>query len=47
MRKTLKTKNREINFKDLAVEILLHWRGIFIAMVLGGILGVSPQSRVP
>lgn len=31
-------KNREINFKDLAVEILLHWRGIFIAMVLGGIL---------
>lgn len=31
-------KEREISLIDLMIDILLHWRGIIIAMLLGGIL---------
>lgn len=30
-------KEREINLVDLMVEVLLHWRGIILLMLLGGI----------
>lgn len=31
-------KEREISLADLVIEILLHWRGIIILMVIGGVL---------
>lgn len=31
-------KEREISLIDLMIDILLHWRGIIIAMLVGGIL---------
>lgn len=31
-------KEREISLVDLVLEILLHWRGIIIAMLIGGLL---------
>lgn len=37
---------REVRLADLVIEILLHWRGIIIAILLGGILmgGISYLS---
>ena len=29
-------KEREISLADLVIEILLHWRGIVLLMVIGG-----------
>lgn len=34
----MKMREREISLSDLCVEILLHWRMILVAMLLGGIL---------
>lgn len=31
-------KEREISLADLVIEILLHWRGIILLMVIGGVL---------
>ena len=30
------SKDREINLIDLLAEVLLHWRGIIVAMLIGG-----------
>lgn len=39
-------KQREISLVDLLVEILLHWRGIVIAMAIGGfLLGAFGYTR--
>ncbi len=32
------SKDREINLIDLLAEVLLHWRGIIVAMLIGGVL---------
>ncbi len=43
----MEMKEREISLLDLFAEILLHWRGILMAMLLGGILlgGVNAIRR--
>ena len=39
-------KEREISLADLVIEILLHWRGIVLLMVIGGaFLGAFSYMR--
>lgn len=46
--KDYEMKEREINLLDLCVEILLHWRGMLVAMLLGGVLlgGISVARQM-
>ncbi len=41
-------KEREVNLLDLCVEILLHWRGMLAAMLLGSVLlgGISAARQM-
>lgn len=42
----MEMREREISLPDLLVEILLHWRMIIVAILLGGLCWVDSVMRV-